>query len=687
VATTVADADVIIHADVSKLASELRKKIEPIVASIKATIDTVADTSTMRDQVKLAVASLQATEKAVIKAEVVVDDSAINGLQTSLSASRERFAVAGEDSGRALGDGIGRGLFTSTERVGRDASSNVANSLVPSLRSIGGDAGTQAGGAIGTSLTSSLSSSLSVVPSLISNPVVLGVGIALGVLASIPAGAAIAAGSLIGLGGGFLALGAFALKGNKDVAASFQNLKNTIGSTLTQAAEPLTKPLIQAFGIIGKAVKEIGPQLKEAFAALAPTIVPLAEGLAGFIKALTPGLTDALIAAGPLLDEIAKELPELGKAFGFLFKALSFSGKDSVSIISIAFDVLKGILIGVGLALLGLSFIFGVAADAARPFLDTAGELIDFITNLDFDGASQSIIRFVTGALGAIKNGFDQAIVILSQLADQFALFISNTVNAGFNILSAGFNAMLDIVFAFPGQVLSALSGLAGTVSGLMHSAFEAGTNAIRSGLRNAAGTVSGFIGQVKAIFSRLPDILFSSGASMIKSFVSGMLSQLRSVSRAASSIISAAKNVFPNSPPKEGPMAGSGYVDRSGAVLVEDFADGMLSKTKNLASASASIISVIQDAMTRRLSGVLGAMSQSPLPSFGEGGLITRPTVALVGERGPEMITPLNRTNSGSSINNSRTISPTINVNSNSSNPDMIAGTVLRRLVSVGAF
>jgi TP901 family phage tail tape measure protein len=63
-------------------------------------------------------------------------------------------------------------------------------------------------------------------------------------------------------------------------------------------------------------------------------------------------------------------------------------------------------------------------------------------------------------------------------------------------------------------------------------------------------------------------------------------------------------------------------------------------------------------------------ALTGTPLP-FANGGLVTRPTLALVGEAGPELITPLTGPNAGRGM--------TINVVSNAADPRLVAQEVAR--------
>ncbi len=66
-----------------------------------------------------------------------------------------------------------------------------------------------------------------------------------------------------------------------------------------------------------------------------------------------------------------------------------------------------------------------------------------------------------------------------------------------------------------------------------------------------------------------------------------------------------------------------------------------------------ATIINLISGGTGSLLGGFSGIFSQlAGLPKFAAGGVVTRPTLALVGEQGPERITPLNQINNNSGNN-----------------------------------
>lgn len=62
------------------------------------------------------------------------------------------------------------------------------------------------------------------------------------------------------------------------------------------------------------------------------------------------------------------------------------------------------------------------------------------------------------------------------------------------------------------------------------------------------------------------------------------------------------------------------------------------------LKSSFASLPFPFNIAMAPAIGGGVAALFNRLIPSFGEGALVTKPTMALVGEKGPEIITPLNK-------------------------------------------
>lgn len=191
------------------------------------------------------------------------------------------------------------------------------------------ESGRLASGAI----SSAIGAGMALLPALL-NPTVMalgasiavvlvaGIGAVLGpLLAGVISGALLAGGaaSLIGLA-------AFLLKGEASLKAAAKSLTGSIKKTFTEAAQPMLKPLVDALGIFQRLVVEIGPQVRQMFASIAPAIVPLANGLAGLIKNALPGFNAFMAAAGPLMKSLAAALPALGQGFSDFFSGIAAGG-------------------------------------------------------------------------------------------------------------------------------------------------------------------------------------------------------------------------------------------------------------------------------------------------------------------------------------------------------------------------
>jgi X-X-X-Leu-X-X-Gly heptad repeat protein len=180
--------------------------------------------------------------------------------------------------------------------------------------------------------------------------------------------AGISAAVITGIGLGFLGIGAFALKGNKDIQAAFGGLEKDLASTFTGAATPLAQPFVDALHTIDTDVKSLGPGLKSAFAALAPAVAPLAAGLGGFVKDIMPGLEAGVRASVPLITELGHELPGLGAALGTLIKDLGDAAPSAVKFLQVSFAELDGTLRILGGTLKVLAGVYGAAFDFWKGF-------------------------------------------------------------------------------------------------------------------------------------------------------------------------------------------------------------------------------------------------------------------------------------------------------------------------------
>lgn len=154
--------------------------------------------------------------------------------------------------------------------------------------------------------------------------------------------------------------------------------------------------------------------------------------------------------------------------------------------------------------------------------------------------------------------------------------------------------AMSDI----PSQVTGALSGLPGEVGGYFSeiaSSAETQGNAAKDSFVGAMQAMKSesvaAAGEIKSgVESALKMDLTSSGAAVGQTFANGIRSKVGEVSAAANELAAAARDKFPNSPAKEGPFSGKGWIDKSGDAIGITFATGLRRQVKNVSDAASEL-------------------------------------------------------------------------------------------------
>lgn len=140
------------------------------------------------------------------------------------------------------------------------------------------------------------------------------------------------------------------------VKSAATSLSGVIGRELTTAAAPFVPATLDAITSVQHAFKtQIGPTIKNLFAASAGYLAPLTDGFTGLIANILSGFTKAARAAGPVIDVISDELPKLGAEIGDLFGNLSDNAEGSADALKDAFSGVNTAISDVGglLAILG----------------------------------------------------------------------------------------------------------------------------------------------------------------------------------------------------------------------------------------------------------------------------------------------------------------------------------------------
>lgn len=152
----------------------------------------------------------------------------------------------------------------------------------------------------------------------------------LGALAPGAAGAAVIGGGLastavLGTAGltGVIAGAILAATSSDRVKQAWSGLGHGLLAQLQDDAQSFRQPLVEAADIIGAAFERQEPRIRSLFENASRFVEPLAKGFSGFIEQLLPGFRTAVKASEPLIKEIGKDLPEIGRSLGKFFTTVS----------------------------------------------------------------------------------------------------------------------------------------------------------------------------------------------------------------------------------------------------------------------------------------------------------------------------------------------------------------------------
>lgn len=280
----------------------------------------------------------------------------------------------------------------------------------------GGKEGASAGGA-----------ALSSVPT--GGPALGGAG--LGALAGVGAAAAPGLGGAVG--GAALAGGALAGVG-LGVAGAIANNPEPFRQAWTSAIQEISKrwqaasagfekPSLDAFATIKNAIDGIdleGP-LKDA----EKYVEPLARGIGGLISGIGKGFGGLISKAGPVVDVLAKRLPEIGKAFDIAFNRIGDSSEGAAAALDDVLRIVRNVVVGVGDVVGFLSDVYGKSVEIRKnvsgfvgidlfgdqdSMLQTYARTIDGATTstLDMAQAQKNMAQAAKDARDALRNELDE---------------------------------------------------------------------------------------------------------------------------------------------------------------------------------------------------------------------------------------------------------------------------------------
>lgn len=182
---------------------------------------------------------------------------------------------------------------------------------------------------------------------------VIGAGLAAVVVPML--GAAVAGAVLGGVGVGGVIGGVKLAAKDSRVQAAGRELGDAVMGDLEESAARFVGPTVQGIGIIRSAWSDVADDIDGAFAATSRYVEPLARGVAGAMREIGPGLREAAEAAGPVIRELSTGLPRIGDAIGDALSDISGQAGEGASAV-------RGLMMGLetGIRTTG-TFVAGLA--------------------------------------------------------------------------------------------------------------------------------------------------------------------------------------------------------------------------------------------------------------------------------------------------------------------------------------
>lgn len=341
---------------------------------------------------------------------------------------------------------------------------------------------------------------------------------------------ALATGALV-LAGGALAsvfIGAFLLRGDADLQKATKALFGDVKKTLTEAAAPLKGPFLEAIGIIGKAFKDIAPDIKTFFKDIAKSggIQDLARGVGGLIKSFseTGALKKLGQAIGPVLSQIGMALPDIGNAISQFI----------ISITKPEFIAFVGKMLRVTADL--IRFLGDVISKLAS-FADTATAAVSSVIS-GFKLVGNAIVGAVTANMDKVKPLADAIKGIFEDIGKKIGLIPEKV------------GALITTVKGIPARIKTAL----GNLGGLLLNSGKALVQGLIDGIKTKFGPLADvakmMVGQIRNYLPFSPAKVgpfsgkgapYNSGQVIAGDLAAGMASRLPTVTSAAGQLAGAA--------------------------------------------------------------------------------------------------------------------------------------------------
>lgn len=526
---------------------------------------------------------------------------------------------------RPFGRDLSKQLKKATEEIERNVKKSVTDAL-KDAGSIGDEAGDKLGDGISggikrkmgdkrkspwlvltASLAAALDDGISALPTEVKAAIV-GAIIAASPLIS----GALAAATSAGIGAGLAGIGTFIAFQYEDVERRGQDLANTLRLQLIDAARPFGPAVLRGLDMIENRFQEWDTLLSDIFSESAQFVEPLTRGLLDAIEGILSGVQEGIGDINGFVDELARGMKFLGNIIGETLRILASTGEEGR-------EAFRDLIFNLGNLLVMLAEFVYVATKVYGVIRDIA-QVVGLLNPLLAGYIQQSDAASQKGSSFAFTN---------VELADSFTGVITLTDEENKKLkelernLKSASDATYDIVEA---QI-----------------AFERSLDDIDEALKANGKTLDITQEKGRQNVESFIDALKAAEKETLNQVAIGKLGAQEAATHYQQQIDSVRRLALQAGITNAQFDAMFGEIISVSQLRLDAEAMGITDATGELSAAvdeAARLYAQLQRIKNFRLP----AQGTRPFSEYAEGGLVTHPTNALIGEAGPEVVIPLTK-------------------------------------------
>lgn len=226
-------------------------------------------------------------------------------------------------------------------------------------------------------------------------------------------GGAVAAAVLGGVGLGGVVGGVVLAAQDNRVQSAFSTMGRELFATLKDTADPFIEPLLKVPARLRAEFAAAVPDLRGIFGDLSSTVDPLARGLAGLVREALPGIRRAVSASVPLINTLARLMPEIGRTLSAFFDSMERSGPGAEKALIFIVRVIEMMIRGLGILIELLSKFFDLISKVPSVFKLLTGHVAEFgDTSTSAFGDLGDAVSGATSDMRDFSDAFDAALNI-----------------------------------------------------------------------------------------------------------------------------------------------------------------------------------------------------------------------------------------------------------------------------------